>query len=96
MKILQEKCERKAADDKTLPYSAYLVEYEVDNEVCYDIVLGDKQSDIFDHYYDKYKKGFKSFIQAEGRVSPRQWNDPTVATPPKKVKKRKLPKEEEQ
>ena len=96
MNVLHENCDVKKVDTKHLPYTAYVVEYEVEGKILYDIAVGNKAVDIFDHYYDKYKKGFKRFIQAEGRVSPRQWNDPTVATPPKKVKKRKLPKEEEQ
>ena len=63
MKVLHEKCDPKLAEDRKLPYTAYLVEY-VDKEngedkTFYDITTCLKQTDMFDYYYDKYKKGLK-------------------------------------
>jgi len=63
MKVLHEKCDPKLAEDKKLPYTAYLVEY-VDKEngeekTFYDIATCQKQTDMFDFYYDKYKTGLK-------------------------------------
>ena len=47
--------------------------------------MGSKQSEIFDHYYDAYTKDFVSMMQAEGRVAPNMWIDPTEkAKKPKK------------
>ena len=40
MKVIHEKCDPKAADDRQLPYTAYLVEYKVKGETNYDIVMG--------------------------------------------------------
>ena len=70
MKILHEDCEVGVATDKTLPYTAYLVEYVKEKEgeevrAAYDLVISGKAVDIFDHYYDKYKKNFKKFTQTE-------------------------------
>lgn len=75
IKILNEKCDRELAKDRTLPYTAYLVAYEVDTVVLYDIVVTDKPVDIFDHYWDKYREGFKGWRQSEGRVNPRLWGE---------------------
>ena len=54
IKILEEGCAPAAAEDKTLPYTAYLVTYEVNGMVKYDIAIGSKKVDIFDYYWDKY------------------------------------------
>tara|TARA_B100000530_G_scaffold127451_1_gene79753 strand:+ start:383 stop:643 length:261 start_codon:yes stop_codon:yes gene_type:complete len=86
MKIIHENCDPELANDKTLPNNAFLIEYKVDGVVCYDITSAAKQSEIFDHYYDKYKSGFVTMRQAEGRISPKLWgNEP----PKSKNKKRK-------
>ena len=54
IKILQEDCSPAAAEDRTLPHTAYLVTYEVNGIVKYDIAMGSKKVDIFDHYWDTY------------------------------------------
>ena len=72
------------AKDRTLPYSAYLVEYESEGEISYDIVNSQKKVEIFDYYWDKYREGLKSFKQTEGRVNPKLWGEK-----PKEAKKKK-------
>ncbi len=93
MNIIHEKCDPKLAEDRKLPYTAYLIEYEVEGKPTYDITMGDSQVELFDHYYDKYKKGLKWLKQTEGTVRPNLWNN-NVATPPKR-RKRKKPSSEE-
>ena len=83
--VIAEKCDPKAADDKTLPYTAYLIQYEHEGKVQHDIAMGQKAVDIFDHYYDKYKKGFKWLKQSGGTQKPNLWNN---APPNRKKKKR--------
>ena len=78
MKIINENCERELANDRTLPYTAYLVSYEVDAVMTYDLVIADKKSDIFDYYWDKYREGFKGWKQSEGRVNPRMWGNKPI------------------
>ena len=75
--ILHEKCEPDAAQDRKLPNTAYLVEYKLEGKSTYDIAISQKAVDLFDHYYDKFKKDFVKFKQAEGRINPKLWNDPT-------------------
>ncbi len=76
VKVLHEKCDKKLADDPKLPYNAYLIEYKEGEEHFFDIAIGDKAVDIFDHYYDKSSK-FVNMIQAGGLVNPRNWVDKT-------------------
>jgi hypothetical protein len=61
------------ANDRSLPCTAYLVQYEIDEAIAYDIVIPNKKVDIFDYYWDKYRKGFKGFKQSEGRANPKLW-----------------------
>ena len=89
MQLLQEKCDPGVATDRSLPTSAYLVTYKVEGKDTYDLVVSGKAADIFDEYYDKYKKDFKQFTQTEGRVNPTLWNNQPQATPPKKGSKKK-------
>ena len=76
IKVLHEKCDKKLADNPKLPYTAYLIEYKEGEEHFFDIAIGDKSVDIFDHYYDKSSK-FVNMVQAGGRVNPRNWVDKT-------------------
>ncbi len=97
VQILHEKCDPKLADDRALPYTAYLVQYEVEGKLEHDIVISTKAVEIFDHYYDKYKQDFKKFTQSAGTVDPRRWMNANKqqSTPPRKTRKRKRTKEED-
>ena len=88
MKILHEDCDPKLAKDKKLPYTAYLVCYEKDNTgtLHHDLAVAGTQVELFDHYYDKYKKGFQWMKQSEGRIAPHLWQTKKEAPPPKKRK----------
>ena len=85
MKILKQDCKKDEALDKTLPYTCYLIIYKVDGVEKYDLAMASKQVDLFDHYYDAFKKDFVTFKQAEGRVAPNLWKNP--ADQAKKSKK---------
>tara|TARA_B100001250_G_scaffold72755_1_gene59319 strand:- start:220 stop:516 length:297 start_codon:yes stop_codon:yes gene_type:complete len=87
MNVIQEKCDPKLAEDRTLPYTAYLIEYKVEGKATYDIAMGDSQVEIFDNYYDKYKKDFVGFKQTEGRQRPNLYR--SLNTPPKRKKRKK-------
>ena len=92
MLILHENCDPKLAQDKKLPYTAYLVQYLVEEnnvlQTRHDVVVAGQAVELFDHYYDKYKKNFKWLKQSEGRVAPNLWNN-NAPTPPKKRRKRR-------
>ena len=86
--IIHEKCEKSAADDKTLPRNAYLVTYVEKEKVVYDIVMADSKVDVFDDYWDKYKEGLQTITFAQGNVRPSLWNAKPIK-PDKKVKRKK-------
>ena len=46
-----------------------------DGEKLYDLVITPKKVDIFDHYWDNYREGFKWFKQSEGRSNPKLWGN---------------------
>ena len=94
MRLIQENCDPKAAEDRQLPYTSYLVEYKVEGKITYDIVMGDSQVEVFDNYYDKYKKDFVGFKQTEGRQRPNLYN--AAAAPPKRKKRKKQSAKEEE
>ena len=84
MRILYEDCDPDKALDRSLPYTAYLIEYKKDGESHYDVALGKKQVEIFDHYWDKYRDDFVTMKQSEGRINPKLWGNE-----PPKTKSRK-------
>ena len=83
--VIHEKCDLEKHNTIKLPYTAYVVQYEVEGNLVHDIAMAQKAVDIFDHYYDKYKNVL-AIVQSEGRVTPKLWNDPSKK-PEKKKKK---------
>jgi len=73
-KILHEDCDPSLAQDRSLPYTAFIVEYLQDGITKFDIVTAGKQVDIFDDYYDKYRQDFQNMTQTEGRANPKLWS----------------------
>ena len=84
LKVLHKECDPTLAEDKSLPYTAYLVEYVEEGLTKFDIVIVNKQVDIFDHYYDKYKSDFKNMTQTDGRVNPKMWGNKPASEKKKK------------
>ena len=85
MKVIHEKCNLEKDNNTKLPYTAYVVQYEHEGKVEHDIAMAQKAVDIFDHYYDKYKKGFRWLKQSKGTQKPSLWNQ---QAPTRKKKKR--------
>jgi hypothetical protein len=77
IKVLFENCSSSEAEDRGLPYNAYLIEYVIEGQTQYDIAQCNKAVELFDYYYDRYKKDFIKFTQTEGRVSPKLYNPDT-------------------
>jgi hypothetical protein len=76
LKFVKKDCLPEFAQDRSLPYTSYLVEYLVDGTVHYDVVICNKKVDIFDYYWDNYREGLIRFTQTEGRVNPKLWDHP--------------------
>jgi len=75
LNIIHQNCDPELANDRSLPHTAYLVEYDDGNKVCYDIAVSSKRVEIFDYYWDKYRNVI-SLKQSEGRTNPKLWQDP--------------------
>jgi len=80
--IIHVNCDPTDAIDKSLPRDSYLVKYGDNEQERFDIVQG-LQSDIFDHYWDKYRD-FRGMEWTEGTVNPKMWG-----YSPKENKKKK-------
>jgi hypothetical protein len=78
--VLHQKCEKSVAKDKSLPLNSYLVTYISEEETFYDIVICNKQVDIFDMYWDKYREGLQDIRWTDGRVNPKLWQSRTEKT----------------
>ena len=77
IKILHQDCDPSLGRDRSLPYTAFLVEYLQDGLTKFDIVTAPKQVDIFDYYWDRYRYDFVNMTQSEGRVNPKLWTPPS-------------------
>ena len=86
MKVFQQNCDPGDAEDRTLPYTCYLVEYKVDGKETYDLVISSKKVEMFDYYWDLYGKDFVGWKQSEGRSNPKLWQDPNQKDKKKKTK----------
>ena len=86
IKMLFEDCDPTQGQDRSLPYTAYLIEYVQDGVTKFDICIAGKQADIFDHYWDNYRSDFKNMTQSEGRANPKLWG---AAQPSEKKKGKK-------
>jgi hypothetical protein len=82
--ILQTNCDPSAANDKTLPTDAFLVEFRVDGQSYYDITRTQKETKLFDMYYDKFGKEFVKFSWTKGTIKPKLWGYKPVEEKKKK------------
>ena len=83
--ILLERTTLQQANDKSLPRDAFNVWYNVDGNELLDVTRSGKQANVFDMYYDKYKKNLKRIEYGFGTINPTQWG----YKPTEKKKRRK-------
>ena len=81
LRIIHKNCEKEISKDKSLPRNSYIVTYENDGELTYDIVQSNSKVEIFDHYYDNYRS-VKAINWTDGTKNP-------IASTPEKSKKKK-------
>jgi hypothetical protein len=77
IRMIHKDCDPSLAENKSLPYTAFLIEYLQDGMTKFDIASGNKKVDIFDHYWDHYRHDLINMTQTEGRVNPKMWNPPS-------------------
>ena len=76
VRMIHRDCDPSLAQDRSLPCTAFLVEYIEGETTKFDIVMAGKRVDIFDEYWDKYRQDLIRFTQTEGRMNPKVWNPP--------------------
>ena len=76
VQILHRDCDESKGDDRSLPYTAYMVTYRDGGQLKHDIATAPKRVDIFDYYWDEYRHDFVTMKQTEGRVNPKLWSPP--------------------
>ena len=82
-------CDDKAAEDKSLPTTSYLIECKDGEREWKDIVMGDRVP-IFDSYWDTFKKNvIQDMKWTSGTMNPKTWGKIKSAPPPRKKRKRK-------
>jgi len=73
MNIIHRDCDPTYAKNKELPRNSYLVSYLDDAQhPVYDIVQSGSRVEIFDYYYDNYRK-VKSIDWTSGTVNPKTY-----------------------
>tara|TARA_B100000073_G_scaffold238946_1_gene200087 strand:+ start:168 stop:422 length:255 start_codon:yes stop_codon:yes gene_type:complete len=77
IRMIHRDCDPSLAENKNLPYTSFLIEYLQDGMTKFDIASGNKQVDIFDHYWDHYRHDLINMTQTEGRINPKMWNPPS-------------------
>lgn len=73
MVVIHENCDLEKVNDRSLPNTSYVVEYEVNEKIQYDIVMSKTKTEVFDFYWDKYREKLKKIRNSKGTVNPRNW-----------------------
>ena len=84
--IIKTGCTPDAAEDKTLPTNAYLLELKKGDETWFDIVMGEAVG-VFDTYYDLFGDVMQKMSYTRGTRQPAQFNNPMNPIKPRKKKK---------
>ena len=71
---------------KDAPTDASIVTYTVDGKEHQDLTRGSRVN-VFDMYYDKFKKGLKSIDYGFGNIKPNLWGYQNQQGPKKKKRK---------
>ena len=85
--IIKTGCSPDAADDKTLPTNAYLLELKKDGETWFDIVMGESVG-IFDTYYDMFGNVMQKMSYTKGTRQPATFDNPLNPIKPRTKKKK--------
>ena len=75
-----------AADDKTLPSNAYLLELKKGDDTWFDLVMGEAVG-VFDTYYDLFGDEMQKMSWTSGTRQPSTNDNPLMPIKPKKRKK---------
>jgi len=82
--VLKQNCSLEEAKDNNVPNDAYIVTYEIDGKVCYDLTRSSKRVNIFDMYYDNLGPVIRDINWGYGTINPKLWG---YQSPQKKKRK---------
>jgi hypothetical protein len=82
--VLKQNCTLEEAQDPSVPTDAYIVTYEIDGKVFYDLTRCGKRINLFDMYYDNLGPVVRNIDWGYGKISPKLWG---YKTPEKKKRK---------
>ena len=82
--ILLENATNETIKDPSFPTDAYIVTYEIDGKVFYDLTRCGKRINLFDMYYDNLGPVVRNIDWGYGKISPKLWG---YKTPEKKKRK---------
>lgn len=84
-KLLIENASDTDVKNPNIPSDSFLVYYKNKEKSTIDICRGQKMSDVFDYYYDKFgKNSIEKITFSYGKINPRMWNIPKPEEPSKK------------
>lgn len=72
MTIIYKDCDPELAKNKELPRNSYIISYENNGALHYDIVQSSSQVEVFDKYWDEYKN-VKAIEWTTGLVDPKSY-----------------------
>lgn len=82
--ILKQNCTIAETKDTQVPTDAYIVTYERDDKICYDLTRCGKMTNLFDMYYDNLGPVVRDISWGHGKISPKVWG---YKSPEKKKRK---------
>ena len=85
--IIKTGCTPDAANDKTLPTNAYLLELKKGSDTWFDLVMGESVG-IFDTYYDLFCNVMQKMSYTKGTRQPATFDNPLNPIKPRSKKKK--------
>jgi hypothetical protein len=82
--VLKQNCTLEEAKVTDVPNDAYIVSYEINGNVCYDLTRCGKRANLFDMYYDNLGPVVRKIQWGCGKFDPRFWG---YKSPEKKKRK---------
>lgn len=82
--VLKQNCTLEEAKDVQVPNDAYIITYEINGKICYDLTRCGKKVNIFDMYYDNLGPVVRNIDWGYGKLNPKTWG---YKSPEKKKRK---------
>lgn len=71
--VLKQNCTLEEAKDTSVPNDSFIVSYEINGKIYYDLTRSSKMSSIFDMYYDNLGPVIRKIDWGYGTINPKNW-----------------------